>query len=161
MGWDAFLLARVTLGAAVGLATGVGAYTFVYARGASYMTNDPAACANCHVMQDYYDGWVASSHRAVATCNDCHTPAGFFGKYSTKASNGFWHSLAFTTGQFPEPLQIKPHNRAIAENACQKCHLDIVQAIEGGHTESSELSCIACHGAAGHPDVMRRALMKK
>lgn len=35
---------------AAGLAVGVGGYTFVYARGASYLTNDPAACANCHVI---------------------------------------------------------------------------------------------------------------
>lgn len=26
--------------------------------------------------------------------------------YLAKASNGFWHSLAFTTGTFPDPLQI-------------------------------------------------------
>ena len=49
---------------AVGLALGVGAYTLVYARGASYLTNDPAACANCHVMREQYDGWTAGSHRA-------------------------------------------------------------------------------------------------
>ena len=29
------------LGAAVGLAAGIGGYTFVYAKGASYLTNDP------------------------------------------------------------------------------------------------------------------------
>jgi nitrate/TMAO reductase-like tetraheme cytochrome c subunit len=49
---------------AVGLALGVGAYTFVYARGASYLTNDPAAGADCHVMREQYDGWIAGSHRA-------------------------------------------------------------------------------------------------
>lgn len=36
------------LGAAMGLALDVGAYTFVYAKGASYLTNDPKACVNCH-----------------------------------------------------------------------------------------------------------------
>jgi cytochrome c nitrite reductase small subunit len=40
------LLAAVILGVAVGLA----AYTFIYAKGYSYLTNNPAACANCHVM---------------------------------------------------------------------------------------------------------------
>ena len=47
------LLAAGTLGAVVGL----GLYTFVYARGASYLGNDPAACVNCHVMTEQYDGW--------------------------------------------------------------------------------------------------------
>jgi nitrate/TMAO reductase-like tetraheme cytochrome c subunit len=38
------------LGVAVGLVVGVGAYTFIYAKGGSYLTDNPAACANCHIM---------------------------------------------------------------------------------------------------------------
>src|SRR5215216_4492770 len=124
-------LARAVLGIAIGLAIGVGGYTFIYAKGYSYMTNDPAACANCHIMQDHYNAWQRSSHHAVAVCNDCHTPPGFVAKYATKASNGFWHSFGFTTGRFPEPLRIKPHNREVTEAACRKCHQEIVVAIEG------------------------------
>ena len=81
------LVAGLALAVSIGLAAGVGGFTFVYARGASYLTNDPAACANCHVMDEYYAGWMKSSHRAVATCNDCHTPPGLVPKYATKASN--------------------------------------------------------------------------
>ncbi len=142
--------AQIVLGAAIGLAAGVGCYTFVYAKGGSYLTNDPAACANCHIMSEYYDGWVQSTHRAVAVCNDCHTPAGLAAKYATKASNGFWHSFAFTSGRFPEPLRIKPRNREIAENACRQCHQDIVEQIEGAHANSAKLSCARCHSAVGH-----------
>ncbi len=40
-------IAYLVAGVAVGLAVGIGSYTFVYARGASYLTNDPGACANC------------------------------------------------------------------------------------------------------------------
>ena len=64
-----------TFGLALGAAAGVGAYTFIYARGAPYLTNDPNACVNCHVMREQYDGGGKSSHRAVAVCNDCHTHA--------------------------------------------------------------------------------------
>ncbi|HUF94235.1 MAG TPA: NapC/NirT family cytochrome c, partial [Candidatus Limnocylindria bacterium] len=71
----------VVVALTAGLAAGIGAYTFVYARGASYLTNDPAACANCHIMREQYDGWIASSHRAVAACNDCHTPHALVPKY--------------------------------------------------------------------------------
>ena len=141
----------IILGAAIGLAAGIGGYTFIYAKGGSYMTNDPGACANCHIMQQYYDGWLKSSHRSVAVCNDCHTPAGFVGKYAAKASNGFWHSFAFTTGRFPEPLKIKPHNRDITEQACRKCHQEITEIIEGPHKDAPELSCVRCHSAVGHP----------
>ena len=63
--------AIVAAAALVGVAGGLGLYTFVYAKGYSYITNDPAACANCHVMNDQYDGWLKSSHRAIAVCNDC------------------------------------------------------------------------------------------
>ncbi len=38
-----------------GLAIGLACYTFVYAKGYSYFLNDPSACANCHVMRDYFD----------------------------------------------------------------------------------------------------------
>jgi cytochrome c nitrite reductase small subunit len=142
---------RAVLAIAVGVTLGVGAYTFVYARGASYLSNDPAACANCHIMSDHYSAWLKSSHRSVATCNDCHTPQGLVGKYATKASNGFWHSFAFTTGWHPDPLRITPRNEEIANDACRKCHEDIAAAIEGPHgVDRFELSCIRCHETVGH-----------
>ena len=140
----------LVLGTAIGLAVGIGGYTFVYAKGASYLTNDPAACANCHIMREHYDGWTKSSHRAVAVCNDCHTPPGVVAKYATKAANGFRHSLAFTTGRFPEPLQITPHNRKITEIACRTCHQDIVQAIDASYHTSGTLECVRCHSSVGH-----------
>lgn len=140
----------ILLGALIGLAAGVGGYTFVYAKGASYLTNDPAACANCHVMDPYYDQWNASPHRAVAVCNDCHTPPGLVPKYLTKASNGFWHSYAFTTGDFHEPLRIKPGNREVTEKACRKCHAALTVAIEGPHRPGQEMACTRCHWDVGH-----------
>ena len=115
---------------ALGLMVGLGAFTFIYARGASYLTNDPAACANCHVMQEHFDAWNKSSHRLVATCNDCHTPHNFVGKYTTKALNGFWHSFYFTTGNYPDPLRITPRNHRVTEGACRNCHQAIVDAID-------------------------------
>jgi cytochrome c nitrite reductase small subunit len=38
------VLAAVLIGAAVGL----DGYTFLYAKGYSYLTDNPRACANCH-----------------------------------------------------------------------------------------------------------------
>jgi cytochrome c nitrite reductase small subunit len=160
----------------IGVALGIGAYTFVYAKGASYLTTDPAACANCHVMQEHYDAWLKSSHRNVATCSDCHMPHNLVGKYLEKARNGFLHSLAFTTGRYPDPLQIRPINREVTERQCRSCHGEITQAIEWGSArtagtaggpaldrsagarpqlhdgiiEGDRLSCIRCHTYAGH-----------
>lgn len=143
-------VAGLSLAIALGCLVGVGGYTFVYAQGGSYLTNNPAACANCHVMQDHYDAWLKSGHRHVAVCNDCHAPHDFFGKYTTKAINGFNHSLAFTTGRFPEPIQITPRNRAITEGACRYCHAEIVQMIDTAPHGQDALDCIRCHADVGH-----------
>jgi len=59
-------VATVAALAAAGIAVGLGLFTFVYAKGWSYLTNDPKACANCHVMTEQYEGWLKASHRSVA-----------------------------------------------------------------------------------------------
>jgi cytochrome c nitrite reductase small subunit len=148
-------LQGVVLGVAFGAAVGIGGYTFIYAKGYSYLSNDPTACANCHVMQEQFDGWVKSSHRSVAVCNDCHTPPGLVGKYYTKASNGFWHSYYFTTNTFHEPIRITERNHRVTEQACRKCHQEVTSAIDehaGGGEAGSDaaLSCIRCHRSVGH-----------
>lgn len=146
--WTGALL--LALCVAVGAAIGLGGYTFVYAKGASYLQDDPAACANCHIMNEQFDGWQRSSHRAVAGCNDCHAPHTFLGKYATKATNGFWHSFAFTTGRFHDPIQIKPANLRVTEGACRHCHEDIVHALDSDVHGAPQLSCVRCHDSVGH-----------
>jgi cytochrome c nitrite reductase small subunit len=135
--------ALVVTAALVGVAAGLGAYTFVYAKGYSYITNDPAACANCHVMNEQYDGWLKASHRSVAVCNDCHVPHDLVGKYWTKARNGFWHSYYFTTWTFEEPIRATPTTRRIAEENCRRCHAAIVQAMgTPPHASGDETSSV-------------------
>ena len=143
-------IAPLLLGVPFGLLLGIGLYTFGYARGWSYMTNDPQACLNCHVMREQYDGWIKSSHRKVAVCNDCHTPHGLIPKYFTKALNGFHHSLAFTTGRFPDDILITSRNHRIAEEACMKCHEDITDGIRATRHLGSGISCTTCHRSVGH-----------
>jgi len=144
------IVAGLFLGAPLGIAT----FTFGYAKGASYLTNDPAACANCHIMSEQYAGWQKSSHHAVAVCNDCHAPADFIGKYYTKATNGFWHSFYFTTGTFPDPIRIRDRNRAVTEGACRRCHGDMVEALDHG---AEEVACLRCHNSVGHSEGLGRS----
>jgi cytochrome c nitrite reductase small subunit len=134
----------------VGLLIGLGLFTFVYARGGSYLTNDSAACANCHVMNEHYAGWMKGSHRSVAGCNDCHTPKGFVAKYYIKARNGFFHSLAFTTGDFPDRIQIHDLNYEVTRSACGKCHSEITASIQQTRGHDAEIDCISCHNTVGH-----------
>jgi cytochrome c nitrite reductase small subunit len=146
------LLLATAIAIAIGAVLGLGSFTFVYAKGYSYLSNDPNACANCHIMRDHLDAYVKSSHRAVATCNDCHTPPGLVPKYFTKAEHGFFHSLAFTTGEFHDPIRIKERSRRVTENACRKCHQDIVHEIDTTLTDDSTMSCIRCHANVGHAE---------
>jgi len=156
-GSSALWIAAVGASVLLGIAGGVGAFTFLYADGISYLGNNPATCANCHVMQEQYDGWQKSSHHTVATCNDCHTPAAFVPKYLTKALNGWHPSTAFPSGNFHEPIQIGERNRAITEGQCRHCHGDIAAMIEGPresddrHPAGREaLECSRCHESVGH-----------
>jgi cytochrome c nitrite reductase small subunit len=150
--FGAFDAVALILACLVGLAAGTGIYTFVYAKGASYLTNDPDACANCHVMSAQFSAWMKGPHHTAAVCNDCHTPHTLVGKYYVKARNGFWHSFYFTTGGFPEPISITAMNRGVTERACLKCHRDMVHAIVAGGTgdDDDRLSCIHCHASVGH-----------
>lgn len=147
------LLKLSLVGLAIGAAVGIGMFTFVYAKGYSYLSNDAAACANCHVMNDQYNGWLKSSHKQVAGCNDCHTPHdSIVGKYYTKASNGFWHSYYFTFNNFHEPIQITERNRQVTEASCRHCHQDLTDSItaHAAGSQREEVSCIRCHRSVGH-----------
>lgn len=125
-------------------------------------------------MQSHFDSWTKSSHKSVATCNDCHLPHDVAGKWITKADNGFFHSLAFTTNDFHEPIQIKERNRRVTQHACLHCHGDFVNDMKpsashggvgnalggrvvggsagahGSSVASDMLSCIHCHSDVGH-----------
>ena len=138
----------------VGLFAGLGTYTFTYAHGLSYFSNDPRACMNCHIMREQFDGWQKSPHHAVASCNDCHTPKGFVPKYLSKAENGFWHSKGFTLQDFHEPIMIRAKNVAVLQQNCVACHEQIVDGINThpGHPQKM-LDCLHCHREVGHGPV--------
>lgn len=139
----------VVIGAAIFV--GIGLFTFSYGNGMAYLSNDPQACAQCHVMQDHFDSWSHSSHHAVAVCNDCHLPHDNpIGKWITKADNGFFHSLAFTTGDFHEPIQIKERNRRVTQAACLHCHADIAHYLLPEIPGGTALNCVHCHADVGH-----------
>ena len=142
---------RITLAVAVvviGAAFGLGTYTFTSARGWSYMTDDPRACANCHVMNERSDGSIKSSHRSVAVCNDCHVPRVV--PVLDESHQQTRHSFHFTRGVFPEPIRALPGSRAIAEANCRRCHEPVVQTMgTPAHAGSRDISCIRCHGSVG------------
>lgn len=156
--WPRRLLARlgprgaflVVLTVMLGMMCGVGAFTFGYGKGASYLSSDPRACVNCHVMQDHFDSWQHSSHSRVAVCNDCHLPHHPILKWVTKGDNGFFHSLAFTLENFHDTIQIKPRNRRVTQGACLHCHESMVHEMLPADPSGEMLACIHCHNDVGH-----------
>lgn len=133
---------------AVGVLVGAGVYTFWFARGYSYLLDNPEACVNCHVMRDNYHSWLRSSHQSV-TCNGCHVPHNFVGKWLTKAENGFNHSVAFTLGP-PEVIRAHARQRRVIQQNCLYCHERTVALITGPH-QQNDRPCYECHRGVGHP----------
>ena len=135
----------------VGGVTGMAGFTFWYAKGYSYLSDNPQNCVNCHIMREQYDSWQKASHHAVATCNDCHLHANFFGKWLAKSENGFWHSKGFTLQDFEEPIRIKPSNARILQENCLRCHGDIVaELVHQGAFGDGSHRCVDCHISVGN-----------
>lgn len=141
----------VLLAVTVGVAAGIGAYTFRYAKGLSYLSSDPKACVNCHIMQPQYDAWQSASHHQSAVCIDCHVPQSFIPKYLVKAENGWRHGKMFTLQNFEEPIVAQPAARKILQKNCVRCHGELVHEILGAsESAGDEFPCIRCHAGVGH-----------
>ena len=140
------LIGLVAIG--VGALAGLGIATFHYADGTSYLSTDPAACANCHIMQSQYSSWQKASHHTIATCVDCHLPHQFFKKYVAKAEHGWNHSKGFTLQNFPEPIRISQKTAVELQDNCLRCHGDLVHAQGSGRYGAPD--CRHCHADVGH-----------
>ncbi len=137
--------------AMLGMVMGLGGYTFYYAEGHSYLSEDPKVCVNCHIMREQYDGWQKAGHHEVATCNGCHLPQSTVPKYLAKAKNGFWHSKGFTLQDFHEPIQITPGNARILQENCVRCHTTLVCEIRSRSLrDADDIQCVRCHRDVGH-----------
>jgi cytochrome c nitrite reductase small subunit len=153
-------LSSLLVSVLVGIFVGSGIYTFISANGASYLSDDPRVCVNCHVMRDQYDGWQHASHHGFATCNDCHLPHdNVIHQFYVKGSNGYHHSKAFTLMNFAEPIRIKPGNALVLEANCLRCHGEITSEITAHGTlgvptdptlKADLYGCVRCHKGVGH-----------
>ncbi|MCE1177847.1 MAG: cytochrome c nitrite reductase small subunit [Micrococcales bacterium] len=137
-----------------GVLFGVAFFTFGYANGAAYFGHESETCIQCHSMNEEYEAFTKGSHKDVATCQSCHAPHDNFAKWLySEADNGFWHSLKFTTGRYPENIKIREVNRKIVEDSCRHCHKDFVSDIEStraGASHDQQISCLQCHSNVGH-----------
>lgn len=123
----------------MGIAAGLGFFMIKEAKVLAYLSDEPTACINCHVMNAEYITWDHSSHREVATCNDCHVPQdNVFKKYFFKAKDGLYHASIFTLRMEPEAIVMHEAGQEVVHQNCIRCHQDQV-------TDPKALSWIATH----------------
>lgn len=107
----------------MGILVGIGIYAFYLSNAASYLSDDPATCVNCHVMAPHYTTWFHSSHREHATCNDCHVPHdNLFRHYSVKAQDGLRHAYIFTLRDEPFVIRMHEPGQDVVQQNCMRCH---------------------------------------
>lgn len=141
------------------LATTVG-LGFFMAREAkifSYLSDDPQACVNCHVMTPVYNSWMHSSHREWASCNDCHVPHNnIVNQYYFKAKDGLFHASVFTARAEPDVMFMRAASEEVVQNNCIRCHVQQVTQvkydgyIEDHYSNRTDRQCWSCHKEVPH-----------
>lgn len=117
-------LALLLLAVALGALAGIGGYTFSYAKGLSYLSTDPRACVNCHIMQHEYDGWQKASHHVAAVCD----------------AEAFWDAQ-----KFPDGSAFVDYKHAETGAPILKAqHPEFELWSQGIHARSG-VSCADCH----------------
>jgi cytochrome c nitrite reductase small subunit len=141
-----------------GVLFGIAFIVLHIANATSYLSDNPRACINCHVMTTEYASWQKSSHARVATCNDCHVPQdNFVRTYAFKASDGLRHATMFTLRLEPQVIRIKEAGINVVQENCMRCHNHIIhrsflttevtlRSREGGEVKF----CWDCHREVPH-----------
>ena len=106
-----------------GIFCGLGGYTMYAARFASYLSDEPSTCMNCHIMAPYYATWNHSSHSRNTTCNDCHVPhENAVRKWFFKGMDGTRHASVFMMKKEPQVSQAIDNSSTVIMNNCIRCH---------------------------------------
>ncbi len=142
---------------AVGLIGGMVIYLVYVSRAGSYLSDDPKTCVNCHVMSPFYATYYHSSHRNVATCNDCHVPHNnVINKYFFKAKDGLYHASIFTMGTEPQVIRMHEAGTNVVMANCQRCHSGLnenvnttgIKLVDRNHGKGK--LCWDCHREVPH-----------
>jgi cytochrome c nitrite reductase small subunit len=151
---------KVPVAITLGILIGFGILILRISNASSYLSDDPNACINCHVMTPQFATWQRSSHARVATCNDCHVPHNNpVSTYAFKASDGLRHSFMFTFRLEPEVIRIKEAGINVVQENCTRCHEKIMDQtslvlVTGESVEHGKGKlCWSCHRETPHGSV--------
>ena len=148
-------LLLVAAGVLIGVAAGIGGYTFVYAQGRLVPDQRPGRLRELPRHARAVRRLAAS--RATAPSRPATTATrrtGSSASTSTKAPNGFWHSFDFTTGRLPRAdpdhaAQPRDHRGGLPHAATPT----IVAGDRTARTGPAQAHCPASAATAdvGHP----------
>lgn len=142
---------RLPVWVALGVLAGLGVVAIHVSRAPSYMSDEPETCMNCHVMTQAYVSWNHSSHRDVATCNDCHVPHdNMVNHYAFKAKDGMRHASMFTLRLEPQVIQLSHGAVPVVEQNCRRCHEQLVGEIHARKWTPGDNRCWDCHREVPH-----------
>ncbi len=123
----------------------------------AYLSDDPKACINCHVMFPQYETWLHSSHRENAMCNDCHVPHdSMVKKYVFKAQDGLRHATIYSLRKEPQVIRMHESGQEVVQSNCIRCHeqlLDGNNLIHGDYPQyiqGNAKLCWQCHREVPH-----------
>ena len=142
----------------LGIFTGLGIYSVYLSKAGSYLSDDPQACVNCHIMAPQYATWNHSSHREVANCNDCHVPHNnIFNKYYFKAKDGLNHATLFTMRAERQVIFIGNAGKKVVKDNCIRCHKELfdqsklISQTKGNYlVHNTDRKCWECHREIPH-----------
>lgn len=139
---------------ALGVAAGMGLLVFHVSRAASYLSDAPETCMNCHVMNASYVTWRHGSHARTATCNDCHVPhTSLAAQYAFKAKDGLWHATVFTMRWEPQVIRLAARAVPVVEANCRRCHAEAIVDVAQAAHQPGDLRCWDCHRETPHGTV--------
>ena len=144
----------------LGIIVGLGLYIFKISNAASYLSDEPKTCVNCHIMGPEYATWSHSAHREAATCNDCHVPhTNPVSTYYFKAKDGLRHATIFTLRKESQTIRIKEAGRAVVQENCKRCHTYLNQEVNTikvnylTYKNGQGSLCWECHSDTPHGKV--------
>lgn len=151
---------KLLIPALVGVMIGLMGYIFYISKAHSYLSDNPRACINCHIMAPEYSTWFHSSHGRNTVCNDCHVPHdNFFRKYYFKASDGIRHASMFALRLEPQVIRIRKPGETIVQENCIRCHSELNSVVgtaevtaKMAHEDNGKL-CWECHTDVPHGNV--------
>ncbi len=132
-------------------------YILYISKAYSYLSDNPSACINCHIMTPQYITWQRSAHRQWTNCNDCHVPHDLIiRKYYFKAKDGLRHASMFTLWMEPQVILMHDPGKTVVQENCLRCHDYMNQNVSLVHSTlaNSKLGegrlCWDCHREVPH-----------